>query len=212
MSTTVVHSPPNTPDGNSTSLQPPRWWLRWTFAAVCLGIFVWMGWDLVHVVRNATRLEGTTQVDAIAYTDLVKSAIVQKLDGSKTLVQGSFLVFAALWSLVIAKKGEAKLVMGDWPELIMFGVASLCFVLSWYCSAEYSDAVAMIQAQGGLTYEKPEDQTIMDFRDPRFNDLTSWQYHFCLMAIIAACLTLVSAHMLKEPSCDNTSPSSLPFS
>jgi hypothetical protein len=139
-------------------------------------------------------------VSAIAYTDPVKSAITQKVDGAKSVLQASFLVFAVLWGVILAKKGEGKLLLGDWPELAMFFAANFCFLISWTYYLNYADSMAAIQSQAdtSLNPDDPKEQVIPDYRTDIIGVLPDRQYTIFVLALAATGVTLLSAHLLKE--------------
>jgi len=145
-------------------------------------------------------------IDALPYTDVVKLALDQKLESSKSLLQASYLVFAVLWGLILAKKGEGKLLLTDFAELAMLFTASAGFLLSWYCASGYSNTIATMLAQNGSLFESPESRTIMDFRDDKINALFLLQQKAMLFAVAATATCLFSAHILKEKLCE-ASPS-----
>lgn len=177
----------------------------------CVGVFLVALERVVDRIGRAEQaLEAADEIDAIAYTEQVKKALDQKLESSKALLQGSLLVFAALWGLVIAKKGEGKLVLQDWPELMMFLSACALFIICWYCASEYSDTIAGMLTHTGKSHVKPEKQFVMDFQDERINVLLVLQYNVLLTAVAVTGATLISAHVLKAERCDESpaSPSS----
>ena len=180
--------------------------VRIGLAIVCVTLALTAVWISYSRRENAQKFAGASQIDAIAYTEMVKAAISQKLDSSKSLLQASFLVFAVLWGVVLAKKGEGKLVMGDFQEFFMFGSACLSFLLSWSCAADYSSAMATLHAQSGASHDEPGELFIMDFRDARIEVLFEWQYTLFLFAVATTGLTLLSAHLLKESKCPADGP------
>lgn len=151
-----------------------------------------------ELIENEKQLSGNAQIDAIPYIDPVKLAVSQKLEGAKGLFQTSLLIIGVLWGLVITKKDDKSL-LSDVPEVVMFAIANCLFCLSIYCYSEYTNAMATVLAFPGIQYDEPKDQTIMDFRDSRIDNLYLWQSRVFILAMIVTALSLISAHSLKKP-------------
>ncbi|MCE9566537.1 MAG: hypothetical protein K8U57_31320 [Planctomycetes bacterium] len=169
------------------------------------------------VSANAELLSGNAVIDSVHYTDAVKAAITQKLEGAKGLFQASLVVLGILWGLVIAKKDDRALRITDRPEMIMFLSANVLFLVSGYCYSAYTDAMATVHAAGPVEYEDPKDLTIMDFRDSRIDNLYVWQRGVWVAAMIVTAIALFCSHVVKEHSekakspCE-PSPSPVPLS
>lgn len=182
---------------------------RLVCAAVCAVILVAVLYHLFALSSNYRRMEGNIQFDALAYTDQVKAAIAQKLESSKGLMQASLLVFAVLWGLILAKKGEGKLNFGEWLEKFMFLTANVCFAASWWFYSEYTDFMAALHTASGAAYADPKDQVVMNFLDPQIDDFLRWQSNMWAGGVIATGLVLISTHLLKEsPPCPEPDSSS----
>src|SRR5262245_58815672 len=78
-------------------------YLRVAAFAVCafiLGYAAVIGWRM-HLNYVAINAPGFS-MEALPYTDSVKVAVTQKLEGAKGLLQASLLAFAVLWGLILA--------------------------------------------------------------------------------------------------------------
>jgi hypothetical protein len=159
--------------------------------------------------EEARQFAEHPNLPGVLYTDGVKAAVTQKMDGAKSILQASFLVVGALGTVIIAKRGEGKLVMGDRQEFGMLAIAIGFFVASWYCYTDYADSMAALQASQSSTFNAadPKEQMIPDFRAKVIERLADRQYTFFLLAVFATGATLFSAHILKEASpCPASSP------
>ncbi|HEX3152926.1 MAG TPA: hypothetical protein VHR66_32945 [Gemmataceae bacterium] len=202
MSTAIA--PPLISDAKSTAWRANA---RWALLIIGAVGFIYCGFEFVQVYRSYARLEGPFVLGTVAYTDQVKAAVTQKLDSSKSLLTGSLVVFGVLWGLILAKKGEGKLVVSDLPEMMLFLFANTSFAVSWYCQSEYVDAVAAVHAQAGLTYVDAKEQEIFDFRDSRIDDYSRWQFNLAFAAVLYTGAALASAHILKESPTGASTPS-----
>lgn len=175
---------------------------RWALAGLCgCGVLYTLA-TWLQTSHEATAFAHSPNVASLIYTDPIKSAITQKMDSAKSVLQASFLVFAVLWGVILAKKGEGKLVLGNRPEIAMFFCANACFLFSWTFFANYSDAMAAIQARAdtSLNPDDPKEQTIPDFRTKVIDALPERQYSIFVLALMTTGVTLLSAHLLKEAS------------
>jgi hypothetical protein len=180
---------------------------RWTFwwfvrCGLALAAFVFLIYGIVAIFdlrKNDSYFDGPYVWLTIPYVDAVKAAITQKTDASKALLQGGIVIILALWSLIIAKKGERRLIMKDGPEITMFFIANILLIASFWCHYKYMDLMSSIYtASADFLSLKPEDSRVFDFRDEHVESLLNWQLNLWVAGGIVALLTLFSAHVLKE--------------
>jgi|SRR5947209_1456027 len=201
--TVPIESP--TPKPHQTGYPRARWALVGVLAFLLLG----SAGVMLKGAEEARSFTAHPNLPAVIYTDGVKAAVTQKMDGAKSILQASFLVFAALWGVILAKKGEGKLVMGDWQEFFMLAFAVGFFLASWNCYTDYADSMSALQAQQTTTFnpDDPKETMIPDFRAGVIERIADRQYTFFLLAVLATGVTLFSAHILKEASpCTASSP------
>src|SRR5437016_4043740 len=103
----------------------------------------------VIIAYVVTTSQPSTVVRDLQANDLLKSAIQIKVEQSRSEFQLALLMLGALWALLIAKKDEANIVLSDWPELLMFGVASLLLLASCAAHFFYVDNIAYIYSLAG---------------------------------------------------------------
>jgi len=84
--------------------------------------------NFARAVRSSQDLEKERYIKTLHYTEPVKLAAAQKIEGAKGLFQVSMLVVGVLWSLIVAKRDEKAMLLHDRPELIMFVIANALFV------------------------------------------------------------------------------------
>lgn len=154
------------------------------------------------------RYEAAATADAftsITYTDPIKSAVVQKLEGSKGLLQISLLAFGVVWGLIITKRDEKIFSSKDWRENTMFIITNLLFLLSGFCYYFYTNAMADVLVQGNtVPLEPDEPATIINFRDPLINGFVELQTRCAILALISCGILVISVHHIKgEAPCDS---------
>jgi hypothetical protein len=142
------------------------------------------------------------QVDAqnLSYSDLpfndaTKASLQLRLDQSQSLFQLGLLIMGALWALIFAKAGEAKLVLSDTPELVMFACANVILVFFHWLRLRYLGSVGYILHLAGKT---SEGKSMPNIFDSPVNSQFDAQYYFLVWACVVAICSLLSAHRLKE--------------
>jgi amino acid transporter len=171
---------------------------RWCCAGVALILLIIATLQMVKVATNSSRVSGNSMINTLYYTEPVKTAANAKLEGAKSLAQVAMLAIAVLWSLIIAKREERAMLLKDRPEVIMFIIANVLFVYTAFSYAIYTDAMSTVHTLGAHDYDDPKELTIMDYRDPRINDLYVWQTWIWGFAMVVTALVLFSAHGLKR--------------
>lgn len=169
--------------------------LRLVLALFALGLSVLVV-TRGYLVKLA-NVDSKTTLESRAYNELTKAAIELRVDEAKSLFQLSLLVIAALWGLIIAKKDEAHLTLGDGPELTMFLCASAMLLLSLWWHISYLDSISDAYKTAGATCVTEKTQCIPDVFDTAINDLFRYQEQFLGVGSLLAVLTLFSAHQLK---------------
>lgn len=177
----------------STPPPAPHRTVRWFLALACVGAtVVWSVWcwNTLQRLPNPTDRTG---IAALAYEGTIPRALDLALEHTENLRQFALLLLGALWALLIAKRGELHIGLGDLPELLMFGSAQILLGLSLFAQWRHG---AMIQEflVSGATFANH----IPDFRDPRVAALVSLQTHMLCLGALAAGLALFSTARLKE--------------
>jgi hypothetical protein len=163
-----------------------------------------------YTLNQAAKAE-KEKIESIEFHDLVKAALDSKTTTSRTLIQTALLVGAALWGLVIAKKGEVQIVLGDKPEMLMFLLATCLLLGSLLTGYLYLEKVTAACADA---IPAKEDQTqvpnqagghsnpkyrISDLFGPRFDYLFRLQAGYLFVGVVVSGVTFFSAHQLKGP-------------
>lgn len=136
----------------------------------------------------------STVVKDLEANDLLKSAIQIKVEQSRSEFQLALLMLGALWGLLIAKKDEANILLSDWPELLMFGVASLLLLSSCAAHFFYVDNIAYVYSLAGSVQN---GKTMPDVFTSGINNPYDAQFVFLLTGFVIGGLALWSAHRLK---------------
>jgi hypothetical protein len=174
---------------------------RWCLFVVALLTLVYAIMTLQTLWRNVSYFDGRASLDTIPYTEPVKAAIGQKVDASKSLFQASLVIIAALFGLIIAKKGETKLLFstGHIPEWGMFFISIFCMVGSFWACYQYLDMMGSIHTLGNadITFQSPSDVVIYDFRDEHLNIFLVEQMHLFIAGVVVAFFAIFSAHVLR---------------
>jgi hypothetical protein len=190
-----MSNPPNT-----ANIKPPKMVrpaliadarrIRWALAlvigcAAILGISIG-GYQLLSIqIRTVNNL---------TYGDLIKDLVDLKRDQSGKLFDVALLMLGALFALMIAKKDEARIVLTDLPEMIMFLASSVLLLASLGCDITYLRVISESLYIGG----RAEQQSMPDIFSSEFEGFYNAQIGFLCAGVIAAAVTLFSAHRLKE--------------
>ncbi len=139
-------------------------------------------WEAVNIVKDRE------------FNELIEAGIQLKVEQSRSEFQLALLVMGALWTLILAKKNEAKLVLSDTPELLMFCSANLLLLLSsWYHFSYIEDIAYIYSIAGGMK----GPSTIPDVLGSGINNPYRFQFWCLLGGVVVTALTLISAHKLK---------------
>lgn len=139
-------------------------------------------WEDVRIVKDKE------------FNELIKAGIQLKVEQSRGEFQLALLVMGALWTLIVAKKDEARLVLSDWPEVWMFVGANLLLLMSSIYHFLYVEDIASIYSlAGGIKGAG----TIPDVLGSGINNPYRFQLWSLAGGIVATALTLISAHKLK---------------
>ena len=127
-------------------------------------------------------------------TDLLKAAIDLKLEQSKSEFQLALVMMGALWGLMIAKKDEARIVLSDRPELLMFCCASVLLICSCISHFVYVDNIAYVFWLAGSI---ESGKSIPDVFESGVNNPFRSQLWCLLGGFFVGMFTLFSAYKLK---------------
>jgi len=92
-------------------------------------------------------------LDPLYYTEPVKLAVTQKLEGAKTTLQVLIGVMIVLWGMILTKKDEKVLLFNDKPEVISFISANILFFISVIFYIAYTSFMADVLTVGQGKYE-----------------------------------------------------------
>jgi hypothetical protein len=132
------------------------------------------------------------------FNDLTEKAVDIVLEQSTASFQLGLLVLAALWGLIISKKDETTITLGDVPELLMFVASSLLLLSSFIWHWFFLNDVKAAFALAGRTCSDPEYQCIPDILADTVLHQFVFQNIFLVVGMFVGIATLVSAHKLKE--------------
>jgi uncharacterized membrane protein len=164
--------------------------IRWLLAlligcvtAICIAA---RGYELLSI-----RIDGLPD---LPYSDLIKDLIETKRDQSDELFDVALLGFGALFALMIAKKDEARIVLSDYPEIIMFVAAGALLAASLGCDVRYLGLMSDSLYTGG----RSAGDSMPDMFGSAFEEFYTAQLVFLCGGLAAAAATLISAHRIKE--------------
>jgi hypothetical protein len=136
------------------------------------------------------------------FNDLTAAGIQLKLSQSEQAFELALVAFAGLWALVLAKKDEAKIVLGDNPELVMFTCANVLLVGSVVSYFVYVQDINYVYEIAGRIEDKGVLKRIPDIFGSKLNRAFQSQLWMLFSGLIITCITLVSAHRLKPHTLD----------
>jgi hypothetical protein len=133
------------------------------------------------------------------YNDLIKAAIDIRIDQSKSVFQ-LFLIFSGvLAGLLIAKPGEARLVVANVYDITMSACALLLLSLSLVSHLVYIQQVSSAYIVGGALKNFEKDSASMpDVLSDSIDYLFDFQWLFLLAGALVSFLVLLSVHKFKE--------------
>jgi hypothetical protein len=187
-------STPSPPAGGPRKRRLFRTALRSVFFLCCCGAAIFVinkTWD---AYRRIPKYESLKQ---IPYNDMTKVAVELKVAQSNHLFDLGLVLLGALWALVIAKKDEVGITLGDWPEVITFCIASLLLLLSFVCHESYLDNLSDAHLLGAMT-SLPGKVMVPDVSDPLVTYLLENQIGLLVGGSFIAVATIFSAHHLKD--------------
>jgi hypothetical protein len=176
--------------------------VRLVLMLFAIGAFAFTVYEYVALIYVGRHFGSAESLRDIPYIEPTKAALAQKTETSKALFQSSLLVVGVLWTLVIAKKGEAKLLLGDKPEMVMFFIACIIIGASWWGHSEYLDTLTAISANPIPPMTDKDDVLILDFRNEAYNNYLTFQTRVWIAGLCVSALTLFSAHVLRKPPDD----------
>jgi hypothetical protein len=163
-----------------------RWLLAALIGCITLIVIATQGYPLL-----------TIQIDRLPdlrYNDLVANLIEIKREQSGKLFDVALLASGALFALLIAKKNEARIVLADYPEVIMLSAAIVLLLASLACDITYLGLMSDSLYTGGRSGSK----SMPNIFESTFEEFYMAQIIFLCGGGLAAAATLFSAHRLKE--------------
>jgi hypothetical protein len=153
-------------------------------ALLAIGIFLLtaFSWEEVRVVGDRE------------FNELIKAGIQLKIEQSRSEFQLALLVMGALWTVMLAKKDEARLVLSAIPELSMFCCANLLLLASAGYHFVYVEDIAYVYSLAGKVKGAI---SIPDVLGSGINDPYQFQFWSLVGGVLVTGLTLLSAHKLK---------------
>jgi len=174
---------------SSATRQKTRWCLV-ALAVAVAGITATMA-----VVGRPER----TSVAAWKLNNGLQAAIDLQLTSAESLYQVALVFVAALWGLVIAKKDEAAITLGDRPEIALFVTASVLLLTSVLMYHVYIAQITEALRIAGVTALGADAEIdIPDVFDSYYAHLFWYQRRFLIAGAVCGVLTLLSAHHLRE--------------
>jgi hypothetical protein len=188
-------------EGKGNGVGPPHGYvrLRWTLTGLCIAValsgltyslFLYFSYRNEYVVGSVTT-------PTMKRTDLAKLYLDLKQDQVKNIGQLVLLLTAGVWGLLIAKSDEAGIVLGDWPEIVMF----LCFnaiVFSYFCfSYLYTNAMVYGLHVLAVNQEQLGEERVPDYYGTSIESLNQFTIWLLVAALVIAAMTFFSAHRLK---------------
>jgi hypothetical protein len=166
--------------------------IRWLLATL-------IGFITVIVIATRGYPLLTIHIDGmpdLPYNDLVGNLIEIKREQSGKVFDVALLVSGALFALLIAKKNEARIVLADYPEVIMLSAASVLLLASLACNLTYLELMSESLYLGG--HLNLDVKSMPNIFESAFEQFYTAQIIFLCGGGFAAAITLISAHRLKE--------------
>jgi hypothetical protein len=195
---------------------PVRWRIRWTLAVLSVLVLVYL---LQKVIIDAVITSGPHYIYRLTRLNTpIQAAMETRFAQAKDMFQIGVIFIGGLWGLLIAKKGEARLVLADGPEILMSVSATVLLGLSFGCHLFYVSEITKVyysagtiavnvlensmkpDTLGNIIFPENTDipMKIADIFQPGINYLFDAQYGFLVAGVINAMLTFISAHKLKH--------------
>ena len=150
---------------------------------------------LIVFIYTAYSWEPVLIVEDKPLNDLIKAGIQLKVEQSRSEFQLALLTLGALWALIIAKKDEAKILLSDWPELVMFTCANALLIASCWYHVYYVENITYVYSlAGGIK----DATSIPDVFSSGINNPYRFQWWTLIGGMGLSALTLFSAHKLKR--------------
>jgi hypothetical protein len=163
-----------------------RWLLASLIGCITIIVIATRGYELLSI-----RID---RLPDLPYSDLIEDLIDIKRDQSGKLFDAALLLLGALFALMIAKKDEARIILADYPEVIMFVAASALLLASLACDITYLGVMSDSLYTGG----RSGSESMPDIFGTAFEKFYTAQIIFLVGGVLAAAATLISAHRLKE--------------
>lgn len=182
--------------------------LAWGCAVLALvGTFLWLSAMAQESAKNwrinLLRLKGPSS--EIMPLERDKEALKIRLDSASRIFQIALTVTAALWALVVAKKGDFGLNRNHKPELVMFFSANWLLVLSLLAYPALQLDVAVAMSYSPSEQEKFAATTRKEI-DPFLWDSDVWRYSGVATDTLIAATLVVACTMLSTRLLAETEP------
>ena len=190
---------PNPPAVNVPVVTAPFRVLRWVLAGLAIGVtLVVIVWSLYYYHDYRSQyVVGSGTTPTLKRTELTKFYFDLKQEQAKNVGQAVMLLAAAVWGLLIAKSDETRIILGDWPEIVMF----ICFnlIVLAYFVFSYLITNALISSLYVLVknQEKLQVEYLPDFSGTSIELLSQFTFWVFVAALLVAFFTFFSAHRLK---------------
>jgi hypothetical protein len=169
-----------------------RWSLAALSAVLSAGVIFWATYRTLGIPNPKLLKE-------LPYNEATKAAVELRVQHIKDVFEMAVVALGALWALVIAKKDEARIAFGDYPELSMLLCASASLLLSVLWHEFYLERLTYFYYVGATTCFSGAEKCLPDvFQSTPLNTLYTFQLTFLMLGGMQALATLVSAHRLKE--------------
>lgn len=155
----------------------------------------------IHVYNFEEASGPHDDLTTTPFNDAMMAAVELHVQLSRDLFQITLVYIAGIWGLLIAKKGEAVLVFGDKPEMIMAGTAASLLSLSITMHILYLAKVTEVYRETAEFIAKmPQDipANIANIFADSIDYLFVAQYWFLGVGAFVSLVTFVSAHIIKK--------------
>jgi hypothetical protein len=182
------------PDNDIRRLSPVVW-LRRILAIASLGVTVWVVVTAIHAFRVTPD-----QIRVVKYDEYTAKTVDFVLGDTERFLQVGVIVLGGLWTLGVIDK-DRRIGWIDKPELIMFILASLLLVASFYLDQRLSRIVKQVYWDVGKLSDSNSPREIADFVDSPYINLHYQVLVRCFYSglVVSALAALSIARLRKSP-------------
>ncbi len=190
---------PDPQKGITVAVKPPFTNLRRILAGVSIAVALsTLAYSIyLYVCYRNQYVVGTGMTPTLKRTDLTKLYLDVKQEQAKSIGQAVLLLAAAVWGLLIAKSDETRIVLGDWPEILMFVCFNAVILAYFVFSYLYTNALASSLYVLANTQEQLGEERVPDFYGTSIESLNQFTFWLFVAALVVAGFTFFSAHRLK---------------